>query len=312
MNVSLFPYTFAKNHHDIVIQEGQTVVDLLIVGSGPAGLSAALSAKARNLSFLWFGTRHLSAKIEKAERIMNYPGLSAVTGLEMQNAFLHQIHEAGIELLETRIDSVYDMGGYFAACANDQFFEGKSIILATGMTNAKEIPGESEFLGKGVSYCATCDGALYTGKDIAVVCTEPELEEEIPYLACMARHITVFTNYLTDRIQGDNITHQVGYPSAIGGENRVQWLRCGSETITVDGVFCLRSSVNPAVLLQGLAIENGHILVDRQQQTNIPGCFAAGDCTGRPYQYAKAVGEGNVALHSASAYLSCLKKDAAS
>lgn len=284
------------------------MVDLLIIGSGPAGISAALSAKARNLDFLWFGTKNLSPKIEKAERIMNYPGLSAVTGQEMQEAFLNQICQAEIELQEMRIDSIYDMGGYYAACANDQFFEGKSIILATGVANAKEIPGESRFLGKGVSYCATCDGALYRGKEIAVVCTEPELEEEIDYLASMAQHVTVFTNYPTDRIQGDNITHRLGYPGEIGGDSRVQWLTCGGEQILVDGVFCLRGSVSPAVLLRGLAMDGSHILVDRQQQTNLPGCFAAGDCTGRPYQYAKAVGEGNVALHSVIAYLNCRKQ----
>ena len=86
--------------------------DLLIIGSGPAGISAALSARARNLDFLWFGSRALSPKITKAERVMNYPGLPAVAGPEMRDAFLRQIDGLGIEIREERVNSIYDMGGY--------------------------------------------------------------------------------------------------------------------------------------------------------------------------------------------------------
>lgn len=283
--------------------------DLLIIGSGPAGVSAALSAKARNLNFLWFGSRNLSAKIEKAAQIMNYPGLPAVTGQDMRDVFFRQIDQAGIVLQELRIDSIFDMGGYYTACANDQMFEGRTVILATGVANAKEIPGESRLLGRGVSYCATCDGALYRGKEIAVVCTAPELEDEIAYLASLAKKVTVYTSYQQYHTFGDNIVHYVGYPSKIDGDSCAESLTCGGETIPVDGVFCLRESVSPAALLRGLELDGPHIVVDRQQRTSHPGCFAAGDCTGRPYQYAKAVGEGNVALHSAIDYLSAQGKE---
>ena len=85
--------------------------DLLIIGSGPAGVSAALSAEARHLDFLWFGSRSLSPKIEKAECIMNYPGLPKVTGTEMRDAFLSQIDGLGIKIREERVNSIYDMGG---------------------------------------------------------------------------------------------------------------------------------------------------------------------------------------------------------
>lgn len=285
--------------------------DLLIIGSGPAGISAALSAKARDLDFVWFGMKNLSAKIEKAEKISNYPGLSSITGQEMKNVFLRQIEQAGITLQTLRIDSVYNMGGYYTACANDQMFDGRTIILAAGMAGAKEIPGESRLLGKGVSYCATCDGNLYRGKEIAIVCTAPELEEEIEYLAGLAKKATVYTCYHGFHSTSDNVIHKFGYPSQISGEKRVENLTCGGETLPADGVFILRHSVSPAALLRGLAMEGGHIVVDRQQKTNLPGCFAAGDCTGRPYQYTKAVGEGNVALHSAIDYLNEKKKEGA-
>lgn len=277
--------------------------DLLIIGSGPAGVSAALSAKARNLDFLWFGSRSLSGKIEKAERIMNYPGLPAVSGGEMCDAFLRQIDGLGIAVLEERVNSIYDMGGYYAALVNEKMYEGRAVILATGVSGSREIPGESRLLGRGVSYCATCDGALYRGKRIAVVCTDPSLEEEVVFLAELAAEVLLFAGYKGCGVRRENVRRMEGYPTEILGEDRVAGVVCGGETAAVDGVFCLRSCVAPAALLPGLAAEGGHIQVDRQQRTNLPGCFAAGDCTGRPYQYVKAAGEGNVALHSAWDYL---------
>ena len=93
--------------------------DLLIIGSGPAGVSAALSAKARNLDFLWFGSRALSPKITKAERVINYPGLPAVTGTEMRDVFLRQTDSLGISILEERVNAVYDMGGYYTAVVHE-------------------------------------------------------------------------------------------------------------------------------------------------------------------------------------------------
>ena len=277
--------------------------DLLIIGSGPAGVSAALSAKARGLDFLWFGSRQLSPKIAKAERVMNYPGLPAVTGPEMREAFLHQVDSLGISVLEERVNSIYGMGGYYTAVVNDKMYDGRTVILAPGVSNSREIPGESRLLGKGVSYCATCDGELYRGKRIAVVCTDPSLEEEVEFLAGRASDVFLCTSYKDCGVHRDNVRHTVGYPTEILGKDRVSGLICGGETVAADGVFCLRSCVAPSALLPGLAADGGHIQVDRGQRTNLPGCFAAGDCTGRPYQYAKAVGEGNVALHSVVEYL---------
>ena len=182
-------------------------------------------------------------------------------------------------------------------------YDGRTVILAPGVSNSREIPGESRLLGKGVSYCATCDGELYRGKRIAVVCTDPSLEEEVEFLAGRASDVFLCTSYKDCGVHRDNVRHTVGYPTEILGKDRVSGLICGGETVAADGVFCLRSCVAPSALLPVLAADGGHIQVDRGQRTNLPGCFAAGDCTGRPYQYAKAVGEGNVALHSVVEYL---------
>lgn len=277
--------------------------DLLIIGSGPAGVSAALNAKARGLGFLWFGTRTLSTKVEKAEKVMNYPGLPAVTGPEMRDAFLHQIDDLGITILEERVNAIYNMGGHYTAVVNEKMYDGKTVLLAVGVSGSREIPGESRLLGKGVSYCATCDGELYRGKKIVVVCTDPTLEDDIEFLEGLASEVFLCTSYKERSAHQGNVRHVVGYPTEILGRDRVKGVICGGETVEADGVFCLRSCVAPSALLPGLDTEDGHILVDREQKTNLLGCFAVGDCTGRPYQYAKAVGEGNVALHSVLQYL---------
>ena len=208
--------------------------DLLIIGSGSAGISAALSAKARNLDFLWFGSRALSPKITKAERVMNYPGLPAVTGQEMCDAFLRQIDGLGIEIREERVNSIYDMGGYYTAVVNDKMYDGRTVILAAGVSNSQEIPGESRLLGKGVSYCATCDGELYRGKRIAVVCTDPGLEEEIEFLAGLAAEVFLCTSYKDCGIRRDNVRHTVGYPTEILGEDRATGIACGGEAVAAD------------------------------------------------------------------------------
>lgn len=280
--------------------------DLMIIGSGPAGVSAALTAQARNLSFLWFGSPGLSMKIEKAERIRNYPGLPDVTGEEMRHIFQKQVGDAGIHITPERINAIYLMGDYYAASAGEKIFQSKAVLLATGIETAKPIPGEMELLGKGVSYCATCDGFLYKGKNIAAICTSPEFEPEIKYLAEIAASLTLFATYRGYQASQPNITSYLGYPSEILGTDHVQALRFQDQEIPLDGVFFLRESISPAVLLKGLEMQGAHIQVDRLQRTNLKGCYAAGDCTGRPYQYAKAAGEGNVAIHSILEYLSSL------
>ena len=282
--------------------------DLVIIGSGPAGLSAALSAKARRLDFLWLGSKALSPKIAKAERIMNYPGLSAISGEEMAEAFKKQMADADISIEEARIDSVYNMGKYFISCSNELMFEARTVILATGVSSGKEIKGEAEAIGRGLSCCATCDGNLYEGKEIAVVCTAKELEDEIEYLAGLAKKVTVFAAYKDYSTFAGNIVLRREYPNEIVSDEHVRAIVSNGETIPVDGVFILRESISPAALMKGLETDGAHIVVDRAQRTSIEGVFAAGDCTGRPYQYTKAVGEGNVALHSAIEYLNKLKK----
>ncbi len=277
--------------------------DTAIIGSGPAGLSAALTLQARGKNFIWFGSRQLSQKIRTAEKIRNYPGLCGVSGEAMGEAFRAQAAEEGILITERTVTGVFANADHYAILCDQQVYRAYSVILATGVAAVKPIPGELELLGKGVSYCATCDGFLYQGKTIAVLCTTKDFEHEIEFLAGLAKKVYLIPRYKDVTVTGSNIEIVDAMPREIKGEKKAEIICFKDRKIPVDGIFMMKDAVSPGMLVKGIAEENGHILVDRACATNLPGVFAAGDCTGRPYQYAKAVGEGNVAAHSAVEYL---------
>ena len=278
--------------------------DCIIIGSGPAGLSAAINLKIHNKNVLWFGNSALSEKVEKAEEVNNYPGSYGISGKELQQAFVQHKEAMGLEITDKIVSTIYNMGGYYNVMAENQFFETESVILATGVVTANQYKGEAEFLGRGVSYCATCDGNLYKGKKIAVISTAKRFEHEVKFLSELAEQVYFFPFYKDCEVSGDNIEMIAKGPREISGGFRVDKMSLadGSE-LEVDGIFIMRNAIAPTTLLAGLEMEEGHIGVNRRQETNLPGIYAAGDCTGKPYQYAKAVGEGNVAAHSVIEYL---------
>jgi thioredoxin reductase (NADPH) len=285
------------------------IYDAAIVGSGPAGVSAALNLKIHQKNFIWLGSRQLSDKITKAEKISNYPGFFEVTGRELNQAFREQIDKMGIEIQESMVNSIMSFGSQFALMAGSDFFEAKTVILTTGVAVRAMFPNENELLGRGVSYCATCDGGLYRNKTIAVVCGKKRFEHEVKYLAELAGTLHFFPQYPDADPIADNVILHSDKMKGIIGEDRVQGvLLTAGEELAVDGVFILRDSISLSKLLEGLAVEDNHIVVNRRMETSIPGIFAAGDCTGRPYQYTKAVGEGNVAAHSVLDYLAKAEK----
>ena len=277
--------------------------DCIIIGTGPAGLSAALNLKTYKKSFVWFGSKNLSDKVQKAEKITNYPGFPELTGQELFSHFTDHIQSAGLDITEKTVTNVMSVGTYYMVLADNEVYEAKTLILAMGVMTAKLLKGEDELLGRGVSYCATCDGMFYKNKEIAVLCNDPKYEHEVEYLADLAAKVTYFPMFSDSQIKKENVTISKDFPLEIKGSDRVTGLVLKSgKVLELDGIFCLRNAIAPSKLVSGLEIENGHIKVDRTQKTNLPGCFAAGDCTGRPYQYTKAVGEGNVAAHSCISY----------
>ena len=278
--------------------------DCIIIGTGPAGLSAALNLKTYKKSFVWFGSKSLSDKVRKAEKITNYPGFPELTGQELFAHFEDHIQSAGLEITEKTVTNVMSAGNYYMVLADNEIYEAKTLILAMGVMTAKLLKGEDELLGRGVSYCATCDGMFYKDKEIAVLCNDPKYEHEVEYLADLAAKVTYFPLFSDSQVKKENVTISKDFPVEVNGIDRVTGLTLKSgEILSVDGVFCLRNAIALSKLIPEWEIENGHIVVDRAQKTNLPGCFAAGDCTGRPYQYTKAVGEGNVAAHSCISYL---------
>lgn len=283
--------------------------DVAIVGSGPAAVSAALTLKVHNKSIIWFGSRKMSPKVEKSERIANYPGVAMVTGPELNRLYAEQIAQAGLEITERQITNILASRRGFMLQGGDEIYNARTVLLCTGSVSAKGFPGEERLLGSGVSYCATCDGFLYKGKTIAVFCGSREFEHEAEFLAELAEKVYLFTPYADCGVERENVVVNPGRIREITGQMRVDGVTLADGTaLEVAGVFVLRSAVAPGMLLKGLEIEGSDIVVNRKMETNKPGCYAAGDCTGRPYQLTKAVGEGNVAAHSIVAYLAELDK----
>ena len=284
--------------------------DVCIIGTGPAGLSAAINFKLHNKSVIWFGSKDMSLKVEKSEKIANYPGIPYVSGKELNEKFLAQAEEMGLEITDKLVTNISPMGNSFMILADNEVFEAKALLLAIGAFTAKPIPGEEEFLGRGVSYCATCDGFLYKGKTIAVHCGSEKYEHEVEYLAEIADKVYLSMGYKGSGPELANVEKLESPLGKVSGEMKVTSIETvKGETRDVDGVFMLRNAVAPTMLLGGLEMDGPHMVVDREMKTNVKGCYAAGDCTGRPYQITKAVGEGNVAAHSIIDYLSELDKN---
>ena len=278
--------------------------DAAVIGTGPAGVSAVLNLKIHNKNFIWLGSKNLSDKISKAEQVSNYPGFIDISGSDLNAAFKKQVEAMGIEITEKMVTSIMPMGDYYALMAGNDFYEAKTLIISTGIAAKNLLEGESDYVGRGVSYCATCDGNLYKGKTIAVVCNNPRFEHEVKYLADLAGKVYYFPRYKVAGPIADNVTVMDKKAKAVQGGMRLDHiLLSDGESLAVDGLFVLRDAMALSTLLPGLESEEGHIIVDRAMATNLPGVFAAGDCTGRPYQYTKAVGEGNVAAHSVIDYL---------
>ena len=277
--------------------------DAAIIGTGPAGLSAAINLKLHDKSVVWFGSAQGSDKVEKSEKIANYPGMGLISGPELNAHYAAHAQTLGLTVEDKMVTNIMPAEDHFMLLAENEVYEARTVLLATGVVSARSFSGEAELLGRGVSYCATCDGFLHRGKTIAVFCAAARYEHEVEYLAGLAAKVYLYTPYKDSAVTAPNV-EKIAPIRAVLGTERVTGVELFDGTqIEAEALFCLRNAVAPTSLLPSLTVEGAHIVVDRQQRTNLPGCFAAGDCTGRPYQLAKAVGEGNVAAHSMLEYL---------
>ncbi len=280
--------------------------DIAVIGTGPAGVSAAITAVQRGKSVLLFGSAQLSAKISRAEKISNYPGLPDVPGTELAAAFKKHLRSAEINITEDKITNIYDMGGKFALQgASSEMYEAAALIIAVGVVPSKPYPGEKELLGMGVSYCATCDAMLHKGRAVAVIADSPDEENEVKFLAEVCERVWYFPLYKDKpSFAAENIKVLDDIPTQIRQKSLSErTLVTNKGEYDVSCVFILRRAIAADTLLPQLKTDNGHITVNRFMKTNVKGCFACGDITGRPYQYIKAAGEGNIAALSAVEFL---------
>ena len=276
------------------------MLDIAIVGAGAAGLSAAINAKARGKTVRVLSNR--SNYLARAERVDNYLGFYDVNGQELMESFARHAAAMGVVAETGKVVNILPFDGHYMLNFNGEVVEAKTVILAVGVAKAKAIVGEERLLGSGVSYCATCDGMLYRGKR-AVVCGQADtIVEEANFLQGIGVDVT-FVSMQRAEALAEAVRFVPGRVEAILGETAARGVRVGGEEIASDVVFVLRNAVAPTALLEGLAVEGGFVAVSRRMETNLPGAFACGDCTGAPLQVAKAVGEGLIAAQQAAKYI---------
>ena len=276
--------------------------DIAVIGGGPAGLSAAVQARVRGKSVLLISGDGRDNPLSKTPRIDNYLGFPQIGGQELLDRFRTHADTMGATRKEGRVLNIMPLGDAFYLSIGSEMEQARAIILATGVVWTNKYPGETEFLGRGVSYCATCDGMLYRGKEVVVVGKSADAPQEANYLQELGCKVTYVSDRTPSQLRPD-IPFVKAAKVEISGDGKVESLRAGSTTIPCEGVFILRPSVAPADLLPDLALDGGYIQVDRNMATNVTGVFAAGDCTGLPLQVSKAVGEGLVAGLRAAEYI---------
>ncbi len=253
-------------------------------------MSAALTAIRRCKSVLIVSSGKESNPLYKAPEIDNYPGLPNISGREILEIFEKHAVEAGAEIVNGRALSISRMGDDFGVAVEADYYMAKSVIIASGINQTNVFEGENEYLGRGVSYCATCDGMLYRNKTVAVIGWGETSREEAAFL----ESIGCTVHYFEGR----------GKRFRILGSDRAEKLIGPDDTeYEVQGVFILRSTISLSNLMPDLETDGSRIVTDDKMATSVPGVFAAGDCTGTPYQIAKATGEGNIAALSAAEYI---------
>jgi len=276
--------------------------DLLIIGSGPAAWSCALTARQRNLSVTVAAASSATSWLQRADRIDNYPGMPNVSGKELLRVFRQQAEDAGALVLPQLARQIMPVGdaGYMTLVGND-IIESRAVVLATGAARPRLLPGEEELLGQGVSWCGTCDGMFYRGMEVAVLSAWTGGVEEGEFLAGLASHVDYY--FLARHDQPDDVPYTLceGAPKSLAAQpdGRILLTTDKGEK-TYDGVFIFRPAVAPDSLLPGIELDGPFIRVDRRMAASLPFVYACGDCTGHPLQIAKAVGEGNIAAISAA------------
>src|SRR3712207_4420555 len=208
--------------------------DIAIVGSGPAGLEAAINAKIRNKNIIIFGSKDFSPKLLRAPKINNYLGFYDISGSNLKNKFQEHIDYMGIKIVEEKVNAIYAMGEYFSLMINDKIYESRSVILATGIEYGKSLKGEEEFLGKGLGYCATCDAPLYKDKIVTIIGYNKESQKDANYVSELAS-IVYYVPMNNEELNLNNKIKIIrDIPKEVIGNNKVTKLVLKNEEIETE------------------------------------------------------------------------------
>ena len=300
------------------------VYDVIVIGAGPAGLAAGIYGKRAGYNILVLDTSSISGgQILNTYEVDNYPGIPGVSGTELADAMKKHCEKLGVEFARGRVSSIVDNGEIKELITKKENFQTKTVIIATGATNRKlGCPGEDEFSGMGVSYCATCDGAFFKDKVVAVVGGGDVALEDAAYLARTCKK--VYLIHRRDEFRGavvlqnqikslDNVELVLDstVESIIGKDSVEKLLIKNKKTdeekeLEVEGVFIAVGTVPNTKTISGLPSLNdrGYIIAGETCETNIPGVFAAGDVrTKQLRQVITATADGANAITSITNYL---------
>ena len=273
--------------------------DVIIIGAGPAGISASIYTKRANLKTMIIYQNN--SNLEKAELIENYYGFAkGITGIDLYNEGIKQAENLGVELKEEEVINIKMNETGFEVITDKNEYKTKNIVLATG--NKKNIPkikGIQEFEGRGISYCAVCDGFFYRNKDIVVIGNGKYAIAETNELINLANQIIILTDgEKVPEFRADNVKIDTRKIEEIQGEKRVEQIKLEDNTIIkTDGIFVAKgvAGSNEFAKKLGIITNKDKIVVNEKMETNIPGIYACGDCTGGVLQISKAVYEGTKA-----------------
>ena len=273
--------------------------DVIIIGAGPAGISASLYTKRANLKTMIIYQNN--SNLEKAELIENYYGFAkGITGIDLYNEGIKQAENLWGELKEEEVINIKMNENGFEVITDKNEYKTKNIVLATG--NKKNIPkikGIQEFEGRGISYCAVCDGFFYRNKDIVVIGNGKYAIAETNELINLANQIIILTDgEKAPEFRADNVKIDTRKIEEIQGEKKVEQIKLEDNTIIkTDGIFVAKgvAGSNEFAKKLGIITNKDKIVVNEKMETNIPGIYACGDCTGGILQISKAVYEGTKA-----------------
>ena len=273
--------------------------DVIIIGGGPAGISASLYTKRGNKKTLVINSE--SSTLQEVHKIENYYGFeNGISGKELYDIGIKQAKNLGIEVKQEEVLSVKINEKGFEVITNKDTYESEAVIIAVGnKKNKVKIKGLKDFEGKGVSYCAICDGFFYRDKEVAVIGSGNYAISETNDLINIAKKVTILTNgEKAPEFRADNVEINSKPIEEIEGKDKVEKVIFNDRSsINADGIFVAQGTAGGFELAKklGLLIKDNHIIVNENMETNIKGVYACGDCTGGLMQVSKSVYQGTVA-----------------